>query len=391
MSRSTSYRPLSLSAEEQAELARQARVSRLADLLMPALARHAGECVRQAASAGLVSAADGRQLRQQLSSATDVQAVRDLMATIPCGSSPLEHRGAGPDQSLPTATTSLSSASTTTSLRDPARRSRPRATGASISSSGQLPAARSLPQSAERVPQGSSVLPQAKRNQRTTSDTSLATARWDLVAERARLDTLAADAAERDIDLDMHVAAASALLEAAQDYADAGALDLLRSQVRAASQHVDEVEEALDGAVVRTAARRVTMERLRSITEREMGFVSNVVDYGGRLSVEGAAADGRTLHLHLESHEGHDVLVTTATDHQDAVPEDHPAAGEVCDQSVATSAELHQIIDQSAAFDAGQVSVRQMPRRGQPDASDSTTPAVRKSRTATAPKTRRIR
>jgi len=392
MSRSTSFRALALTPEARAEAARLARAARLAERLLPALARQASERIDLASGAGLLTSSHGEQLRRRLGAALDVHDLRAVMTAVPISAALAQSSSSLPHDR--TMTIAPSAGVTPKPSQQPGESVAPRGvvpattTSGRIRGSGSLPTAAALRPAHGRLPSSPTGKVPSSAGTPDTRHLRLAQMLWELTEERTRLDVLVAEAHELGVDVHVDASGAGALIAAAQRYADARAIELLRSQLDAAAARISHLEDTVDAARADVAARRSTLDLLQAIAQDQMGFAARVVDPHGDPAVEGAAADGRTIRLHLETQGDREVLVTAVTDIGNALPSDDDRAGELCEPSISTAAQLHRIIDSTAAFEAGRVSVKQTPKRGLPGVSRRPTPAALAAQRATTPKAR---
>ncbi len=343
MSSSTSYRAVTLSPAERAELARQARSRKLAEELVPALVGRAQHHVELASSSGLITARQRHALIAHLEGASGLQEIRAVVGAIPSGSAPLS---------------SASSAAPGPTTRRPAPSPRRLATS---SLAGVPTRDRDRDRDRDRAP--------------STTSTMIA---WKIAELETRLDLAIADAAALGLDLRDQPSRARTLLDASAVDAAVARGELATAGLRRAGRIIDLLDQQVDAALARAEERQATTRALSSILE-QMGFtLDDVEPTSGQ--IDGHVADGRTVQLRLEESHAGTVLVTRTDDAGDAVPPGPPSASEPCTGAVSLASDIHDRIDRDPVLDAGAVTVRERPVRARPP-TGATTRAANAART----------
>lgn len=319
MSRSTTYRPIELTAEERAELERKAHALQLAEDVLPHLRSRWETNLRRAAASlgerGGLPAKRVEELQLSLQSAASLDDMRAAAAEIVQLERDALPRG---EAQLPT---------------------RPIATGG-------------------RSTSAPSTNEQSSSTELTMFDIDFVEAEFAALARAARELNLTADAADeslRAVDearlllLDRRPVDASIRLDEAAD-----AMSRLRAEIDETRAQT-ECQERTANTVVATLTR--------------LGFdVSQSVD-GSTISISALAADGREATVELAGGDGATVLVTADVDDPgSSVPDGDPAAGEVCIGAATVGVEVHRDLGRANGLEAGQVTAAGRPTRGQPSA-----------------------
>lgn len=333
MSRSTTYRPIELTAEERAELERKAHALQLAEEILPQLrSRWETNLRRAAVSLGTKGELRSERidgLRRSLQTAQSVDEVRAAAAAI------LElERGAltRSDLRLPARPGLTDGRRTSAPLTD----ERPSSTEAAIFEIDFLDVELTA-------------LTRAAHDLGLTHDTADESR---LVVDELRLLLLSGKPFD----------ATNRLAHAAET------MRRLRAEV--------------DAARALVACQERTAETVTATLTR-LGFdVSRSID-GGTISLAALAADGREADIEIAGADGTSVLLTADVDDpSSSVPEDDPAAGEVCIGAATVGVEVHRDLGMASGLEVGRVTAKDRPTRARPSAT------AKKRRPATNAQTR---
>lgn len=331
MSSSTTYRPVVLSEEQRAAIARQAMVARIRDRLLPELVERAQERLALAEQSAVLTAAQVASLTTTLATATEVGQVRTVVRALP----------------VPSATTAR-----TTAVAPPT---------VAFSSTIASPDLTSAPPTLTSIPptlRGATSSP-------TTAGAPVDDLGWRIEEEISRARVAGADARDLGLDVAAILAEVEGLIAGARRHAAEGADGLASSHLAAVGERLDGVERRIEDRLADAEERRATLAMITGFV-RQMGLdVHLASDQGGVARIRGQAGDGRSLDLRIEAGEdARQVLVAQARDMGHALPPDHPHAGDLCDPAVSMGRQLQSLIDESPDLVGGPLRDLHPPIRG---------------------------